>query len=75
MNERIKELAEKAGFYFYDLHDVDGQDCGESIEADDWTAAEKFAELIEQDVIERLKNNENSSYTDIVSDGGMDPRS
>ena len=75
MNPRIKQLAEKAGFYFYDLHDVDGQDCGESIEADDWTAAEKFAELVEQDVIERLKNNKNSSYTDIVSGGGMDPRS
>ena len=46
MNERIKKLAETAGFYFYDMHDVDGQDLGESIEADEWSAAEKFAELI-----------------------------
>lgn len=46
MNERIKKLAEQSGFYFYDMHDVDGQDLGESIEADNWAAAEKFAELI-----------------------------
>lgn len=46
MNERIKELAEQAGFYFYDMHDIDGEDCGESIEADSFGAAEKFAEMI-----------------------------
>ena len=46
MNERIKKLAEQSGFYFYDLHDVDGEDLGETIEADSWAAAEKFAELI-----------------------------
>lgn len=41
-----------------------------------WEAAmSKFAELVEQDVIERLKNKKNYSYTDVVSDGGMDPRS
>ena len=51
MNERIKTLAEQAGFYFYDMHDVDGQDLGETIEADSWTAAEKFAELIVQECI------------------------
>ena len=28
------------------MHDVDGQDLGETIEADSWSAAEKFAELI-----------------------------
>ena len=46
MNERIKQLAEQAGFYFYDMHNVDGQDLGESIEADNWSAADKLAELI-----------------------------
>lgn len=46
MNERIKELAEQAGFHFYDMHDVDGQDLGETIEADDWSAVQKFAESI-----------------------------
>ena len=41
-----------------------------------WEAAmSKFVELVEQDVIERLKNKKNYSYTDVVSDGGMDPRS
>jgi len=46
MNERIKELAKEAGFYFYDLHDVDGEDLGETIEADGWNTVEKFAEMI-----------------------------
>ena len=46
MNSKIKELAEQSGFYFYDLHDIDGQDLGETIEADSWSCAEKFAELI-----------------------------
>jgi plasmid stabilization system protein ParE len=49
MNERIRELAEQAGFYFYDMHDVNGEDLGETIEADSWNAAEKFAELIVQE--------------------------
>ena len=49
MNERIKELAEQAGFYFYDMHDVDGQDLGESVEADTYAAAEQFADLIRND--------------------------
>ena len=51
MNQRIRELAEQAGFYFYDMHDVDGQDLGETIEADSWTAAEKFAELIVRECV------------------------
>lgn len=46
MNERIRKLAEQAGFYFYDMHNVNGEDLGETIEADSWTAADKFAELI-----------------------------
>ena len=46
MNEKIKDLAKQSGFYFYDLHDIDGQDLGETIEADSWSCAEKFAELI-----------------------------
>ena len=46
MDEKIKALAEQAGFYFYDLHNVNGEDLGETIEADSWSCAEKFAELI-----------------------------
>lgn len=52
MNERIKELAEQAGFYFYDMHDVNGEDLGETIEADSWCAAEKFTELIVRECME-----------------------
>ena len=52
MNDRIKELAEQAGFYFYDMHDGDGEDLGETIEADSWTAAEKFAELIVRECVD-----------------------
>jgi len=46
MTVGIKKLAEQSGFYFYDMHDIDGEDCGESIEADSLDAAEKFAEAI-----------------------------
>ena len=46
MNERIRKLAEEAGFYFYDMHNVNGEDLGESVEADSFAAADKFAELI-----------------------------
>jgi hypothetical protein len=52
MNPRVKELAKQSGFYFYDLHNIDGQDYGETIEADSWTAAEKFAKLIIQECID-----------------------
>ena len=62
MNERIREL----------YKEVTGKDWAYDF---DPQVAEKFAELIEQDVIERLKTKKNSRYTDIVSDGGMDPRS
>jgi len=55
MNERIKELAEQSGFYFYDLHDIGGEDLGETIEADSWEAAEKFAELIVRECIEQAE--------------------
>ena len=55
MNKRIKELAEQAGFYFYDMHDVDGEDLGETIEADSWTAAAKFAELIVRECVNTLE--------------------
>lgn len=34
MNEHIKKIAEQSGFCFYNMHDVDGQDLGETVEAD-----------------------------------------
>ena len=55
MNTLIKKLAEQSGFHFYDMHDVDGQDLGETIEADSWSAAEKFTRLIVRECVETLK--------------------
>lgn len=55
MNERIKKHAEQAGFHFYDMHNVDCQDLGETIEADSWDAAEKFARWIVWECVETLK--------------------
>ena len=55
MNEKIKKLAEQSGFYFYDLHDIDGQDLGETIESDDWESMERFAELIIEECIKQLE--------------------
>jgi len=63
MNEKIKELAKQSGFYFYDLHDIDGQDLGETIEADSWSCAEKFAELIMKECIDAaFRNGDNIDY-------------
>jgi hypothetical protein len=42
MDMDILELAREAGFVLYDMHDVDGQDLGESVEADDFKALERF---------------------------------
>ena len=56
MNNRIRELAEQAGFYFYDMHNVDGQDLGETVEADSWHVPEAFAKLIVQECCQKLEN-------------------
>lgn len=55
MNEKLKQLAEKAGFFFYDLHNIDGEDLGETIEADDWSVIERFANFIIEDYKESLE--------------------
>ena len=54
MNERIRRLAEQSGFHFYDMHDIDGQDLGETIEADSWNSANMFAQMIVQECIHYL---------------------
>ncbi|CAB4166126.1 hypothetical protein UFOVP835_17 [uncultured Caudovirales phage] len=38
----IIHMAQEAGFVLYDMHDVNGQDLGESVEADDFKALERF---------------------------------
>lgn len=55
MNKLIKKLAEQSGFCFYNMHDVDGQDLGETVEADSWEAAEKFTKLIVRECVETMK--------------------
>ena len=42
----IIQWAKEAGFSLYDLHDVDGQDLGESVEADDFDALVRLAEAV-----------------------------
>ena len=63
MNDRIKELAEQSGFHFYDLHDIDGQDLGETVEADSWSAVDKFAELIIKECLEMGKELQTQTTT------------
>ena len=66
MNKRIKELAEQAGFYFYDMHNVDGQDLGETVEADSWRVPEAFAKLIVKECIENIHDiNEDFNHGNI----------
>ena len=44
--DEIMRMAREAGFVLYDMHETDGQDLGETVEADDWAALERFAELV-----------------------------
>lgn len=62
MNNQIRELAEQAGFYFYDMHNVDGQDLGETVEADSWRVPEAFAKLIIQECLEQVRDEVQYEY-------------
>ena len=55
MNKLIKALAEQSGFHFYNMHDVNGQDLGETVEADSWDAVETFTRLVVRECVETLK--------------------
>lgn len=44
--EFIIRMAQEAGFVLYDMHDVDGQDLGESVEANDFKVLERFSEQL-----------------------------
>jgi hypothetical protein len=46
MNERIRELAEQAGYYLYDLTETHECKTVETDSTDEWITLEKFAELI-----------------------------
>lgn len=49
MNEKLKELAEQAGYYLYDLTQEHGIKTVESALRDEWVTLEKFYELVRQD--------------------------
>ena len=72
MNERIKKLAEQSGFYFYDLHDIDGQDLGETIEADNWESMERFAKLIIKECAEIALREDHEPYECILKHFGIE---
>jgi hypothetical protein len=49
VNERIRELAEQAGYYLYDLTETHQVKTVETDEKDEWITLEKFAELVRAD--------------------------
>jgi hypothetical protein len=49
MNERIKELAEQAGYFFYDLTETHERKTIETDSVDEWVTLERFAELVRKD--------------------------
>jgi hypothetical protein len=52
MNERIKKLAEQAGYYLYDLTETHECKTVETDNKDEWITLEKFAELIVKECLE-----------------------
>jgi hypothetical protein len=51
MNERIKQLAEQAGYYLYDLTETHECKTVETDSTDEWITLEKFAELIVKEML------------------------
>lgn len=51
MNERIKLLAEQAGYYLYDLTETHESKTVETDSIDEWITLEKFAELIVKEML------------------------
>jgi hypothetical protein len=52
--ERIKELAEQAGYYLYDLTETHDCKTVETDSTDEWITLEKFAELIVRECAKRV---------------------
>jgi hypothetical protein len=55
-SDHLMDLAKDAGFYFYDMHDVDGDDLGETVEADSWGAVTLFATAIVNECATKLEH-------------------
>lgn len=53
MDKRIKELAEQAGYYLYDLTETHECKTVETDDKDEWATLERFAQLVRDD--ERAK--------------------
>jgi len=51
MSERIKKLAEQAGYYLYDLTETHECKTVETDDKDEWITLEKFAELIVRECV------------------------
>ena len=59
MNERIKLLAEHAGYYLYNLTETHECKTVETDSTDEWITLEKFAELIVRECIKQVQKDEN----------------
>jgi hypothetical protein len=67
MNERIKELAKKAGYYLYDLTETHDCKTVETDSTDEWITLEKFAELIVKETMQVVANNSSFiTYLDVA---------
>lgn len=58
MNERIKLLAEQAGYYLYDLTETHQCKTVETDSTDEWITLEKFAELIVGECINKIETHQ-----------------
>jgi len=57
MNERIRLLAEQAGYYLYDLTETHECKTVETDSTDEWVTLEKFAQLILQECLTICQHN------------------
>jgi hypothetical protein len=64
MNERIKLLAEQAGYYLYDLTETHECKTVETDSTDEWITLEKFAELIVLECV-TLADKESERYSNL----------
>ena len=55
MHSRLKELAQEAGYYLYDLTETHERKTVETDSTDEWITLEKFAELIVRECIDKIE--------------------
>lgn len=65
MNQRIRKLAEQAGYYLYDLTETHECKTVETDSTDEWITLEKFAELIVQECISIVDDAERGGSNEI----------